>query len=271
MLTQRERIEELYWRWHYYIWEKRLGKRVARVQRCLQTWRTRVTRWRQEREDHRRTQEVARMEMDAIEKARAKTVIAELDRPFLDALQQELYERWHDQFVAKAREELEPEYDAKFQRQCERWQDEHAGFKRTVQDEFDNQRERDRERDRRRIREEFAERFETAKESQATAEQRLKDTDEQLVTLIKSLLPEGKKPYLHDCSIESLDVWGINRTLQRHGLQIMHELTESTRRIVKVRTGEAAWGSATRFWTERYEEPEEPKVNGVPLRFIARF
>lgn len=214
------------------------------------------------------------MEMDAIEKAKAKTVIGELDEPFLTALQSELYERWHDEFVAKAKAELGPEYEAKYQHQCERWQDEHAGFKRTVQEEFDNIREIDRERDRRRIREEFTERFETAKEAQAQAEQRLAQSDEQMLILIKALLPEGKKPFLHDCGIDTLDVWGANRLLHRHGLEIAHQLTESTRRVVKVRTGEAAWGSATRFWLQpsqpEAEEPRDPKT-GLLLKDLARF
>jgi hypothetical protein len=118
------------------------------------------------------------------------------------------------------------------------------------------------------LRREFEGRFAETTEAQATAEQRLKDTDEQLVTLIKALLPEGKKPFLHDCGIETLDVWGLNRILNRHQLQIKHELTGSTRRVVQIQTGEAAWDSATRFWLEPYEVPEEPRINGIPARFI---
>jgi hypothetical protein len=269
-------------RLHYRLWCRHGRHWYTRGRKTLQRWRGRVTGWRQDRmaarrvrEERRQAQEAARMEMEAIKQAQAKTVIAELDEPFLGALQEELYAKWHDQFVAKARAELEPEYEARYQRRCERWEDEHAGFKRTVQDEFDNQRERDRERDRRRIREEFTERFETATEAQAMAEQRLKETDEQLVMLIKALLPEGKKPFLHDCGIDTLDVWGLNRALQRHGLQIMHELTESQQRVVKVRTGEAAWGSATRFWTARYAapevvEPRDPKT-GLLLKDLVKF
>jgi hypothetical protein len=211
------------------------------------------------------------MGREALERAKAKTVIAELDEPFLIALQEELYAKWHDQFLAKAKEELESEYEEKFQRRCERWQDEHAGFRRMVQEESDAERERILERDRRRLRREFEERLQEAKEAQAEAEQRPEQADEQLLMLIKSLLPTGKKPFLHDCDIDTMDVWSLNNILQRHRLQIMHELTTSTQRIVKVRVGETAWNSAMRFWLADYEIPEEPKVNGIPARYIAQF
>jgi hypothetical protein len=211
------------------------------------------------------------MQLEAIEKAKAKTVIAELDEPFLAALQEELYAKWYDQFVAKAREELTPVYEEKFARRCEHWQDEHAGYRKMVQDEHDNQRERDREQDRRRLRREFEEQLTEAKEAQTTAEQRLAEADEQLLTLISCLLPEGKKPFLHEYGIEALDVWGLNHILQRQGLEIAHTRTESQQRVVKVRTGEAAWDSATRFWLQPYEAPAEPKVNGIPLKYIAKF
>lgn len=219
----------------------------------------------------RRTKETTPMEIDALERAQAKTVIAELDQPFLDALRSELYDRWHDQLVAQAREELTPEYEAKFQRRCERWQDDHAGYKRTLQDEYDAQRERDREQDRRRLRRAFEERLETAQEAQAQAEQRVAQTDEQLLMLIKALLPEGQKPFLRECGIETLDVWGLNQQiLHRHGLQIHYELTASTQRLVNIRTKEALWERATRFWLAPYEPPDELEVNGIPAKYIVR-
>jgi hypothetical protein len=118
------------------------------------------------------------------------------------------------------------------------------------------------------LRREFEERFTEAKAAQEEAEQRLKNTEEQLVTLIKALLPQGSRPYLHDAGIDTLDVWGLNKILYRHNLEITHELTESPRRTVKTRVGEAAWASATRFELRTYEAPEEPMVDGVPSRFI---
>jgi hypothetical protein len=241
-------------------------RHVARWHRALaqwwQRWRTCAMAGRHAHEARQQIEERTRMKMEVIEKAKAKTIIGELDEPFLNALQEELYTKWHGEFVAKARKEIEPEYEAKYQRQCERWHDEHAGFKRTLQDEYDSQREHDRTQDRRRIREEFAERFETAKEAQETAEQRLVHSDEQILMLIKTLLPEGKKPFLYDCGVETVDVWGLNSILHRHQLQIRHELTES-QRLVKVRTGEAAWGTATRFWLAPYEAPQEPMIDGI--------
>jgi hypothetical protein len=73
------------------------------------------------------------------------------------------------------------------------------------------------------------------------------------------------------CCGELCDVWGLNRILQQHGLEIAHTRTESEKRLVKVKIDEKTWGTATRFWLQPYEAPEEPKVNGIPLKYIAKF
>jgi hypothetical protein len=207
------------------------------------------------------------MEMGAIKQAQASAVVSQFDEALWEQIEEIVYQRREVQLLARAEVKLRPEYEEKFQHRCERWEDEHAGFKRTLQDEFDAQREHDRVQDRRRIREEFAERLETAKEAQA--EQRLAQADEQILMLIKTLLPADKKTFLHEYGFETIDVWSLNtHILHRHQLQMMHELTESTRRVVKVRTSQAEWQAATKFWLEAYEAPEEPKINGIPARFI---
>jgi hypothetical protein len=210
------------------------------------------------------------MEMEAIKQAQASAVVNQFDETLWAQVEDVVYQRRETQLLARAEAKLEPAYEEKFRRQCERWEDEHAGYKKTVQDEHDAMLEKAREQDRRRLRREFEEQLTEAKEAQAAAEQRLAAVDEQLLVLIKSLLPENKRPFLFDCGVETLDVWGLNHILQRQGLEIAHTRTESEKRLVKIRTGEAEWQAATRFWLQPYEAPEEPKVNGIPLKYIAK-
>jgi hypothetical protein len=49
-------------------------------------------------------------------------------------------------------------------------------------------------------------------------------------------------------------------------MEIVHVLTESVKRVVKVRTAEAEWGSATRFWLQEYRAPNAPENSGLVPR-----
>jgi hypothetical protein len=100
------------------------------------------------------------------------------------------------------------------------------------------------------------------------------ERDGQVLALVKGLLPEGRKTYLGRYGLAELDVCGLNQVLQRHGVVLQHDLPsqEYPEWLVKVRTAETGWASATRFWLASSTVPAEPvdPATGIRLKHIVR-
>jgi hypothetical protein len=143
-----------------------------------------------------------------------------------------------------------------------------------LEPEFDARLEAGLTQARQRAREAVEVELEEARTAATVGQQHAAESDGHVLALVPGLLPEGRKTYLGRYGLAELDVFGLNRVLQRHGLAIQHDLPsrEYPELLVKVRTTETGWGSATRFWlasSTAAEAPVDP-ATGIPLKHIVR-
>lgn len=235
-------------------WTRHGRRRVIR-------WQIRLAAWREARQDRAQTRamrkEVRRMPTEVEKRPMYMAMLPQMDADFLALLKAELREILLAEVMPEAEGRVLATLEAAFTTRDEQRDDAMAAFRQQVQ--ADAELEVALERERRRLRREFEDRLEEAQAAQAKAEQLVAQTDTQFLTLWRQLLPEGKQTYLHDAGVRELDLVTLNPILQRQGVEIAFQKAETSPRLVKVKTGSAAWEAGTRFWLVAYTAAEEPR------------
>jgi hypothetical protein len=219
-------------------------------------------------------------EADATKLALARSMLEQLGPEYREALKavaaEEVREAAREEALALARQELE----ATVARRRERLEAEKAAYQARLDREYETRAEETRTRARHQARQDVEAELEEARTTAAQALDAQQQLEGPLVALVRALLPEGRKIYVGRYGIPEVDVFGLNRVLRHQGVEIQHdlpsrdqpEIQEFPELLVKVRTGEAHYGSATRFWLAKVEPATEPvdPVTGIPLKNIVR-
>jgi hypothetical protein len=264
-----------------YRWLRRRWRRGRRwLTQTLEAWRDARFERAEWQRIHQQEALQRMSESHAIELAQARATYAELDQRYVEALKTVAREEEREAAQAEADARAWQRLEGILAERTERLEAREAAYQRRVDQQQEAFQETVRAQERRRAREEQAEALEEARTTAAQALEAQQQLEAPLLSLVHALLPEGRKTYLGRVGIREVDVVGLNRTLQRSGLAIQHdlpsrdqpEMQEYPELLVKVRTGEASWGAATRFWLEKVEaaaEPVDPKT-GIPLKNIVR-
>jgi hypothetical protein len=138
-----------------------------------------------------------------------------------------------------------------------------------LEEELLGELDRLRGRQRQELRDGFEEQLSTLTDERDEARQHRDQAETVLVSLLRQLLPEGKRQYLYSggAGVRELDRGMVNEVLARHGLVVKSRGTYSER-LVKVRIDAAHVAGHTQFWLEKALPPgvvdEDEPVADIP-------
>jgi hypothetical protein len=223
-----------------------------RWQKWLKTQREAYTefRLRRARERRERREEEARhlMELNALEQAQTRALLAQLDPHTVNALKAVLREEalptLKEEALTLARAELAEE----LAKAKERLEDQQAAYKEAVDAEVEDRVDRGVEQARADLLQDLEDRLGDLRQARNQARQERDAAEQQLLALLRQLLSERGR-YLRNSYIEEFDQHGLNLILWKHGWRVRSRQTHSER-FVKVRVDEARWQARTLFWLD---------------------
>jgi hypothetical protein len=226
------------------LWRKRLKPWAASCYGAYTEWRFQRRYARQERQ---RQQEADRMEIDALQQAQAKALLAQLDATTIAALKavlrEEVLPTLREDALTLARQELE-ETLAKGR---ERLADELAAYKESVDAEVERRVEADVQRELAEAKVDYEDRLQELRGQRTQARQQRDLAEQQLLALLQQML--GEPRYLRNAHVQEFDLWAANQVLARLGWRLRSRATYSER-VVKTKLDAARWAQRALFWIE---------------------
>ncbi|HEX9872525.1 MAG TPA: hypothetical protein VGC99_28795 [Candidatus Tectomicrobia bacterium] len=225
-----------------------------RVYRWITTQREAYTEFqlRRRREAKDRREEEARqlMELNALEQAQTRALLAQLDHHTVEAikavLQEEVLPTLRDEALTLAREELTEE----LAKAKERLEDRYAALVSSFEDEVERRIEDGIQRGTQDLKADLEDTITDLKRERQEACQQRDQAQAQLVALVQQLLPPDKRVYLYTTGMRQLDLAGLNSVLARVGLVVKARQTYSER-LVACQTGPGRVEGKTLFWLEK--------------------
>jgi hypothetical protein len=253
-------------RWLRRLWRKRLAPWGAYWYGEYREWRFQRRYARQERQ----RQEARRlMELNALEVAHTRALLAQLDPHTIAALKHVLREdtlpALREEALALARGEVEETLAKGRERQA----DELAVYKEQVDAEVERRVESGVQRATEELTADYEDRIRDLKRERTQARQQRDAAEGQLLALLRQVLDEQGR-YLRNAHVEEFDQFTINQILKRFGWRVRSKSTYSER-VVKTRLDQARWQARAVFWLdtvpaegvadEADEEGDESRAN----------
>jgi hypothetical protein len=199
------------------------------------------------------------------EEALFRAAAEKIETGFLAWLKEEHWTEFRNDVTeqAAATERAKAELAAEYEKRDEQRADALAASKRQAQLDCDQELEAMLAKETSRLQREAEGEIEGLRDDLRDAQRRMAAAEESLVGLWRQLLPEGQRVYLFDSGITTLDLVALNAILQRHQLVVAYTKSETSTRLVKVRTADNAWQAGTRFWLEAAEPPAKRSSGGL--------
>jgi hypothetical protein len=246
------------------LWRKRIHPWVGYWVGEYQEWR--FTR-RYARAERQREEVQRRMEIDTLQRAQAKALLAQLDQTTIAALKAVVTEEVLPELRGEALELARQELAEELAKGRERQEDRYAKLVDDWQDEIERRIEDGVQRGTRDLKDELAEELGELKSERQEAKARAAQAERQLVALLQQLLPAGKMTYLYNAGLRELPLTELNATLARVKLVLKSRQTYSDRMVACV-TAPGKVEGKTLFWLEPLSpegvadedegDPEEP-------------
>jgi hypothetical protein len=232
-------------RWLRRLWRKRLAPWGAYWYGEYREWRFQRRYARQERQ----RQEAQRlMELNALEVAHTRALLAQLDPHTIAALKHVVREEVLPELRGEALEAARGELEETLAKDRERLADELAAYKESVDAEVERRVEADVRRATEDLTADYEDRLQELRTQRTQARQQRDAAEGQLLALLRQLLNDDGR-YLRNAYIEEFDQWTVNQVLQRLGWRVKSKATYSER-TVKTRTQDAHWQARAVFWIE---------------------
>jgi hypothetical protein len=244
-----------------HLWRKQLAPWVGYWVGEYREWRfmRRYARAERHREEVQR-----RMEIDTLQRAQAKALLAQLDQTTIAALKAVVTEEVLPTLRESALELARAELAEELAKGKERLEDQAAAYREQVDAEVESRVEADVRRATEELKVEFDDTLQDLKTQRTQARQQRDAAEQQLLSLLRQLLGE-KGHYLRSAHIEEFDQWAINQILKRHGWRVRSKATYSER-IVKTKIAEGRYQARAVFWldTMPIDEVEDPEAEADP-------